>query len=87
MTLLSPPCARPAHPDELQSKARAVNRRLLETQRVGQGCVLASPAFERIARPKASSWSGEVPLSHVRLSRFSRFRYDAPGIVRECDAG
>ena len=37
---------RPAHLDELQSKARAVNRRLLDTERVGQGCVLASPAFE-----------------------------------------
>jgi hypothetical protein len=37
--------------DELQTKARAVNRRLLDTERVGQGCVLASPAFERIAHP------------------------------------
>ena len=35
----------------LQTKARAVNRRLLDTERVGQGCVLASPAFERIAHP------------------------------------
>jgi len=35
--------------DELQTRARAVNRRLLDTERVGQGCVLASPAFERIA--------------------------------------
>ena len=39
------------HLDELQAKARAANRRLLDTERVGQGCVLASPAFERIARP------------------------------------
>ncbi|GAA4481195.1 hypothetical protein GCM10023094_28950 [Rhodococcus olei] len=39
------------HLDELQARARAVNRRLLDTERVGQGCVLASPAFERIARP------------------------------------
>ena len=37
--------------DELVGKARAVNRRLLDAERVGQGCVLASPAFERIARP------------------------------------
>jgi hypothetical protein len=36
---------------ELQTRARAVNRRLLDTERVGQGCVLASPAFERIAHP------------------------------------
>jgi hypothetical protein len=34
------------HLDELQARARAVNRRLLDTERVGQGCVLASPAFE-----------------------------------------
>ena len=32
-------------------KARDVNRRLLDHEHVGQGCVLASPAFERIARP------------------------------------
>lgn len=36
---------------ELQVKARAVNARLLDTERVGQGCVLASPAFERVAQP------------------------------------
>src|SRR3954451_23950075 len=36
---------------ELQARARAVNRRLLDTERGGQGCVLASPAFERIAHP------------------------------------
>jgi hypothetical protein len=40
-----------AHLDELQAKARDVNRRLLDTERVGQGCVLASPAFERVAFP------------------------------------
>ena len=38
------------HLDELQAKARAVNDRLLDTERVGQGCVLASPAFERVAQ-------------------------------------
>src|SRR3954467_513988 len=37
--------------DALQAKARDANRRLLDTERVGQGCVLASPAFERIAHP------------------------------------
>jgi hypothetical protein len=40
-----------AHLDELQARARDVNRRLLDTERVGQGCVLASPAFERVALP------------------------------------
>jgi hypothetical protein len=39
------------HLDELQAKARDVNRRLVDHEHVGQGCVLASPAFERIARP------------------------------------
>lgn len=38
------------HLDELQPKARAINARLLDTERVGQGCVLASPAFERVAQ-------------------------------------
>ena len=32
------------HLDELQTRARAVNTTLLDTERVGQGCVLASPA-------------------------------------------
>jgi len=39
------------HLPELQTRARDVNRRLLHSEHVGQGCVLASPAFERIARP------------------------------------
>jgi hypothetical protein len=48
-------CQRRLHNlDELQKKARAANRRLLDTERVGQGCVLASPAFERIAHPTTS---------------------------------
>src|SRR4029077_16733778 len=32
------------HLDELQARARAVNTTLLDTERVGQGCLLASPA-------------------------------------------
>lgn len=36
--------------NELQAKGRDVNARLLDTERVGQGCVLASPAFERVAQ-------------------------------------
>ncbi|MGI8867326.1 MAG: hypothetical protein ACR2F6_00355, partial [Mycobacteriales bacterium] len=39
------------HLDELFTKARDVNRRMVDAFRVGQGCVLASPAFERVARP------------------------------------
>ena len=37
--------------DELQDKARAINARLLDAERVGQGCVLASPAFARVTHP------------------------------------
>jgi hypothetical protein len=40
-----------ANLDELQARARAVNARLLQTERAGQACVLANPVFERIARP------------------------------------
>ena len=36
---------------ELQDTARAINTRLLHTERAGQGCVLANPVFERIAHP------------------------------------
>jgi len=39
------------HFDELSAKARAINHRIVEAERVGQGSVLASPAFERIAHP------------------------------------
>jgi hypothetical protein len=39
------------HFDELAAKARAINTRIVEAERVGQGAVLASPAFERIAHP------------------------------------
>ena len=38
------------HLEELVARARDVNARLLDTERVGQGCVLASPAFERVAQ-------------------------------------
>jgi hypothetical protein len=44
------------HLDQLVSTARAINARLMEAVRVGQGCgVLASPVFERIARPTRTS--------------------------------
>jgi hypothetical protein len=39
------------HLEELSVKARDVNRRMVDAFRVGQDCVLASPAFERVARP------------------------------------
>ena len=46
---------------ELQARARAANRRLLDTERVGQGCVLASPAFERIAHPTLTREGRRAP--------------------------
>jgi hypothetical protein len=49
------------HLDELQARARAINRRLLDTERVGQGCVLASPAFERIARATLTEDGRKTP--------------------------
>jgi hypothetical protein len=47
--------------DDLQAKARACNRRILDAERVGQGCVLASPAFERIAHPTVDAAGGRTP--------------------------
>jgi hypothetical protein len=49
------------HLDQLQTSARAVNRRLLDTERVGQGCVLASPAFERVAVPTLTAEGRRAP--------------------------
>jgi hypothetical protein len=40
---------------ELQDAARAINARLLDTERAGQGCVLANPVFERIAHPSVTA--------------------------------
>jgi hypothetical protein len=42
---------RQEHLEEISVKARDVNRRMVDALRVGQGCVLAGPAFERVARP------------------------------------
>ena len=47
--------------DELQAKARDVNARVLDTERVGQGCVLASPAFERVALPSVTANGRRAP--------------------------
>jgi hypothetical protein len=49
------------HLDELQAKARDVNTRLLDTERVGQGCVLASPAFERVAQSSVTTEGRRAP--------------------------
>jgi hypothetical protein len=46
---------------DLRAKARAVNRRILEAERAGQGTVLASPAFERIAHPSADADGRRTP--------------------------
>jgi hypothetical protein len=55
-------CLRRLHNlDELQTRARAVNRALLDTERVGQGCILASPAFERIAQPGLTEDGRKAP--------------------------
>jgi len=49
------------HLEELQLKARDINARLLDTERVGQGCVLASPAFERVASPTRTADGRRAP--------------------------
>jgi hypothetical protein len=46
---------------ELQTKARAANTRLLDTERVGRGCVLASPAFERVALTSVTAEGRRAP--------------------------
>jgi hypothetical protein len=46
---------------DLQDKARGVNRRILEAERAGQGTVLASPAFERIAHPSVDADGRRTP--------------------------
>src|SRR5215831_211998 len=47
--------------EALQAKARAANHRILEAERAGQGTVLASPAFERIAHPSADAEGRRTP--------------------------
>jgi hypothetical protein len=47
--------------DDLQAKTRAINDRLLDTERAGQGTVLASPAFERIAQPTVTDDGRKAP--------------------------
>ena len=49
--------------DELQARARACNHRILEAERAGQGTVLASPAFERIAHPTVDADGRRTRLS------------------------
>ncbi len=51
-----------------QDKARACNRRILETERAGQGTVLASPAFERIAHPSVTDDGRRTPALSLRDS-------------------
>ena len=50
-----------AHLDELQARARAVNTRLLQTERVGQGCIFDSPAFARISQPSLTEDGRRAP--------------------------
>jgi hypothetical protein len=47
--------------NDLQARARDCNRRLLRAERAGQGCVLASPVFERIAYPTVDAAGRRAP--------------------------
>ena len=49
------------HFSELTGKAGDVNRRLLQTMHAGQGCVLASPAIERVAQPTLTEDGRRAP--------------------------
>jgi len=49
------------HLDELQAVSCDANARLLHTKRVGPGCVLASPAFERVASPTVEDGGQRAP--------------------------
>src|SRR3954462_14720984 len=73
---------------ELQTRARAVNRRLLDTERVGQGCVLASPAFgtpwpylrpPRRAQPCGWAAPGSKPCASSPCRRRHQVR-NPPGL-------
>jgi hypothetical protein len=46
---------------ELQARARAVNARLLHTEKAGQGCVFDSPAFARISQPNFTEDGRRAP--------------------------
>ena len=46
---------------ELQARARAVNTRLLHTEKAGQGCVFDSPAFARISQPTLTEDGRRAP--------------------------
>ena len=46
---------------ELQARARAINSRLLQTEKVGQGCVFDSPAFARISQPTLTGDGRRAP--------------------------
>ncbi len=41
--------------DELQKRARAANRRLLEVERVGQSCAVSTELLERVGQPTTES--------------------------------
>jgi hypothetical protein len=66
-------CGRLLHNfDELQARARHCNRRILEAERAGQGCILANPVFERIAYPTVNAAGRKAPAM-----RFGDFRVQA----------
>lgn len=49
------------HLNEVIVKARDANRRLLDTIRAGQSCVLASPVIERVAQPTLTEDGRRAP--------------------------
>jgi hypothetical protein len=47
--------------DLLQARARAINTRLLDTEKAGQGCVFDNPAFARISQPTLTQDGRRAP--------------------------
>jgi hypothetical protein len=64
------------HLDELHAKARVVNARLHDTERIGQGCVLASPALERVAQSTLTEDGRRSPA----------LRFGDPRVMAPCSA-
>jgi hypothetical protein len=64
------------HFSELTAKARDVNRRMLQTMRAGQDCVLASPVIERVAQPTLTEDGRRAPA----------LRFGEPRVMALADA-
>ena len=70
--------------EALQAKARAANHRILEAERAGQGTVLASPAFERIAHPSVNADGRRTPALRFGRETVDSASGPASAVLRWC---